>query len=263
MAADAKPTPPTRFQLKQKRKQSRERFLRVRKAEKKMARQLKSVASQVGSIVRTFAPGGVVHSQPELDAALRRYATLLDPWAKRVSAAFVFEIAQRDEHAWEQAAREMGRSIREQIQSAPVGPAMVAMAREQAELIKSLPIEASQRVHRLTVEALSGGTRAKEIAKEIQKTGSVTASRAALIARTETGRTATTMTSARAKHIGSLGYIWRTADDADVRPLHRKLEGTYHAWNDPPVAGENGERAHAGAIYNCRCFPEPVLPDEV
>jgi hypothetical protein len=27
------------------------------------------------------------------------------------------------------------------------------------------------------------------------------------------------------------------------------------------VAGEQGEHAHAGMIYNCRCYPEPVIPE--
>lgn len=261
--AEKKPLPPTKLQLRQKRKQSRERFLRVRKAERQLSKQLRRVAVQVGNIVRAYAPGGIVQNQSELDVALRKYSELLDPWAKRITAAFVAEVAQRDEQAWESAAQEIGRSLRAQIKTTPVAPAMLAMQREQVALIKSLPIEASQRVHRLTVEGLSSGTRAKEIAKEIRATGAVTASRAMLIARTETGRTATAMTAARAVHVGSVGYIWRTAEDADVRELHRKLAGTYHEWTEPPVSGENGERSHPGAIYNCRCYAEPVLPDVV
>jgi uncharacterized protein with gpF-like domain len=104
-------------------------------------------------------------------------------------------------------------------------------------------------------------------------------SHARLIARTETARTASVLTEVRAKSVGSEGYIWRTSLDADVRPKigtpnfaklntlamgsHRKLEGTFHRWDDPPIASENGERAHPGQIYNCRCWPEPVLPDRI
>jgi SPP1 gp7 family putative phage head morphogenesis protein len=104
----------------------------------------------------------------------------------------------------------------------------------------------------------------------------VTRSRAELIARTETGRAASALTQARAEYIGSPGYLWRNANDYKVRPeigikhfaklntlakgSHRKLEGTFHRWDDPPIAGVNGERAHPGSIYNCRCWAEPVLP---
>lgn len=259
--ASSKKLPPTKLQLKQARKKSKERFLRIRNAEKKLARQLKQVAAQVGAIVRGFAPKGVVSSSSELTNALRRYAELIEPWAKRITASFIQEVAQRDANAWESAAKEIGQSLRTEIHSARLTPAMEQLQREQVTLIKSLSTEAADRVHRLTLEGLTEGTRAKEVAREIMKTGQVTANRAMLIARTETGRTATAVTEVRARHIGSEGYFWRTAEDADVREIHKKLAGTFHRWTEPPVSGENGERSHPGAIYNCRCYAEPVLPE--
>ena len=132
---------------------------------------------------------------------------------------------------------------------------------EQVTLITSLPTKAAERVHNLTIEALSNSTRASEVAKEILATGNVTESRANLIARTEVARTASLITESRAVHIGSEGYFWRTAGDSDVRHEHRLLSGKYIKWNDPPVASADGTRAHAGQIYNCRCWPEPVLPE--
>jgi len=150
---------------------------------------------------------------------------------------------------------------------------------EQVELITSLPLDAAQRVHELAVGSLYTGARAKEISTEILKTGDVTRARANLIARTEVGRAATTLTKVRAQHVGSEGYIWVSSHDGDVRPAsgtknfakyntlamgsHRALDGTFHRWDDPPVASPKGERAHAGCIYNCRCWARPVLPGEL
>lgn len=94
----------------------------------------------------------------------------------------------------------------------------------------------------------------------ILASGEVSKSHATLIARTETARVSSLLTQARAEHIGSEGYIWRTAHDADVRELHVELEGKFIYWNAPPVAGSSGERAHAGQIYNCRCWAEVILP---
>lgn len=252
-----------RQQAKRKRLKAKERFKRSRLAEKSFARSLKAVARQVGTIVEGLAPNGIVNDYPELNRALERYAALLRPWAEAISQSMVNEVAQRDEHAWNEASQEIGRALSQEVRKAPTGIAMLQLMREQVDLIQSLPLEASQRVHELVIEALSGGTRAKEIAEEVKKTGKVTRSRAMTIARTEVTRTATAMTEARAKFIGSEGYIWRTAGDNDVREIHRKLNGKFFRWDDPPVAGEGGERAHAGAIYNCRCYPEPVIPDEV
>lgn len=258
MIADA-----SRAQLRQEKLKARARFTRARKAEKKYASQLVAVARQVGVIVKGLAPQGIVRDLPQLTHALDRYAELLRPWAVSVAGSMVAEVAQRDERAWAELSRETGRSLRFEVRSAPTGEAMRQILAENVDFITSLPREAAQRVHKLTIEGMSAGTRAEETAKEILKSGHVTASRAKLIARTETTRTVTAMVEARSVHVGSEGYIWRTSEDSDVRDLHRRLNGKFFKWSEPPVAGESGERAHAGAIYNCRCYPEPVVPDRV
>ena len=112
------------------------------------------------------------------------------------------------------------------------------------------------------VKGIEGAERPSAVAEAIYATGHVTKGRANLIARTEVARTSSKLVEARARHVGSDGYIWRTAGDADVRREHRVLNGKYFRWGDPPVAGSAGERAHAGQIYNCRCVPEPVVPEE-
>lgn len=210
-----------------------------------------------------MAPRGVVTSMTQLNAALGRYAEMLRPWATVVAERMIAEVDRRDARAWAELGEEIGRNLRMEVRSAQMAPVYHALLQEQVELITSLPRQAARRVNKLMLEGMVSGGRAKEAAQEIMRTGEVTKNRAMLIARTETSRTVTATVEARAKAVGSVGYIWRTAEDADVRPLHRKLEGEFFRWNSPPVAGENGERALPGAIYNCRCYPEPVLPDEI
>lgn len=263
MPTPAKPLPKTKFQLAQAARQSRERFLRVRKAEKRYARQLRQVAKQVGHIIKGFAPQGVVNQPATLTATLHRYAGMLLPWAQQVAAAFVAEVSKRDATAWFSAGRELGMSLNEEIARADTGVVMKQKLAEQVDLITSLPLQEAQRVHELTIRNISLGGRSKEVAREIMRSGQVTASRAELIARTETGRTSTAFTQARAEAIGSDGYFWESAEDADVRPEHKKLQGKYILWSNPPKAGPNGERYHAGAGPNCRCFPRPELPKTV
>ncbi|AIO23380.1 phage head morphogenesis protein [Burkholderia cepacia] len=173
------------------------------------------------------------------------------------------DLNRRDEQAWMQNAQDMSHALRDELRRAPTGETMRALMAEQVGLIKSIPLDAAERVHRLTIEALEDSTRASEISKMIQASGSVAKSRADLIARTEVGRTATTLTEARALHVGSPGYFWRTSDDSDVREDHRILEGRFITWDNPPIADRRtGRRAHAGCIYGCRCYPEVVFPKD-
>lgn len=257
------PRQATKREKRKERIEARRRFQKARIAEKQFAKRLISLARQIGKLVNTLAPGGRVKDPAKVTQALARYEKTIEPWAQQASKRFVEEIAQRDYQAWSELGREMGRSLAKEVRQAPTGKVMKKKMNEQVDLIKSLPRHAAERVHRLAIEAMSGGQRANEIAKEIMATGRVTENRAKLIAITEAGRTATAMVEARSRYLGSEGYIWRTAHDADVRDEHRRLEGKFIRWDKPPVAGPNGMRYHAGAGPRCRCHPEPVLPDVI
>lgn len=237
---------------------ARSAFIRAKKVERGYSRRLLSVARHVGDLIRGFnldAPG----ISDTIRAALDRYSHFLRPWAESVGSRMVAEVAQRDERSWFRVANQMGETLRREIASAPIGNVIRERQVEQVRLITSLPLEAAERVQHMTREGIVKGWRADQIADEIMKTGEVTKSRAMLIARTETGRTSTLLTQARAEHVGSEGYFWRTADDSDVRPSHKAMAGKFVAWNAPPTL--DGLTGHAGAIPNCRCFCEPVIPD--
>lgn len=189
------------------------------------------------------------------------YAELLEPWAAAVGGQMLRDVSRRNEQAWKIAGEDIGRNLQREILFAPTGQLMQSLLHEQVVLIQSIPREAGQRVHRLTSEGITTGTRAREIAKEILRTEEVTASRATLIARTEVARTSSLLTQSRAQFAGSVGYLWRTSHDFDVRESHAEMEGVYVRWDSPPHLSD-GTTTHAGQIYNCRCYPEPVLPKE-
>ena len=245
------------------RRAARERFVRARRAETSYARQLARIARHVGDIVRGIAPGGEVDMgrRVAIERAMAAYADLLRPWANAVGHHMLVDVSRRDEQAWIEAGREMGRNLRDVIAGAPVGAVMRERLAEQVHLITSLPREAAQRVHHLAVEAQINGTRAAQISEEILRSGDVTRSRAMTIARTEVARSVGALTEARAVHVGSEGYIWRTSRDSDVRESHREMEGRYVRWDTMPTLSD-GTKCHAGGIYNCRCWSEPVIPDD-
>lgn len=235
-------------------------FGRVRRAERMFARQLLAVAHSCGRMAKLYDP-----DRPEtvhwLVGTLREYASSIEPWAEAAGERMLAEVARRDAQAWARHSANMSVALRREIQQAPTGELMRVLLSEQVELITSLPREAAARVQELAVRSVEAGERPGTVAEEILRTGEVAESRARLIARTEVARASSKLTEARARYIGSEGYIWRTAGDRDVRPQHRALNGRYFDWDSPPVAGSSGERAHAGQIYNCRCVPEPVVPE--
>ena len=236
-------------------------FKRSRKVERGYVDRLRQLARHIDNLVR----GVYDPEQPEtartLESLLRQYAETAAPWAQAVGARMVAEVAARDETTWMEVSRKMGRALRKEIETAPTGAMMRQRLEDQVDLITSIPREAADRVRKLTTEGIVQGTRPAEIAKEIMRTGEVSESRAMLIARTEVSRTATELTRARAEHVGSTHFIWRTAGDSDVRPTHRALNGKVFRWDDPPEC-DPGHHALPGAIWNCRCYPEVVIHDQ-
>lgn len=230
-----------------------------RRIEGQYGRQLMGIAREVGRLVRSASPDDPQHMQ-RLETSLRAYAEVITPWAEQTAGRMVAMIERQDARKWERAAQTMSRALRRELDRTDTGAAQRRRMWEQVTLIKSLPLDAAQRVHDLTLEGQMDATRAKDFAAHILETGQVTASRAMLIARTEVARTATELTRARAVQVGCEGYLWRTARDSDVRATHKKLEGKYIRWDSPPEC-DPGHHAHAGQIWNCRCYPEPVIPD--
>ncbi|WP_198080371.1 phage head morphogenesis protein, partial [Acinetobacter calcoaceticus] len=170
----------------------------------------------------------------------------------------ITDVALRDEKTWLIYAKDLSRGVREQIRNTDTGSVYQELLNEQVRLIKSLPLDAAQRIHDLSTRSLIEGNRSSEIAGLIMATGHVSRSRANTIARTEISRASCLFTQARAENLGSEGYTWRDSEDGDVRPSHKEQNGKFVYWNKPPTL--DGMTAHAGCFPNCRCYPEPVIP---
>lgn len=254
--------------VRQQREQ-KSKWKRARQAEDQYARHLRSVADQIGRIVKGLPPDDPAQLTA-LENLLRQYAEIIKPWAISVASKMIASVQQKDEAMWRQLSQDMGASLRQEVARAPTGQLLKDLLNENVVLITSLPIEAGQRVHKLAIENLFTGERYDSVMADIMRTGDVTKARATLIARTETARVASTLIEARATHIGCTHYIWRSSEDGDVRNIdgnpvgsHRLLNGRVIAFDSPPIASTNGMRFHAGQGPNCRCWPEPLLPDDL
>src|ERR1039458_1626629 len=231
---------PTKFETRRQRSILRERFNLARKTESSFGRQLRSVASNIEMIIRHAmphfeSPADLIDQFDPLKKALEQYAILITPWARSVSERMIAQVSRRDASAWARLGETMGIALKKEISTAPTGQALRGYLQEQVHLITSLPLEAAERVHKMTLQGIAEGTRASEIAKKILETGKVTKSRAMLIARTEVARTASAFVMVRAQHVGSESYIWQTSKDEDVRKSHREMQGRVIRWDTPPV----------------------------
>lgn len=167
-----------------------------------------------------------------------------------------------DRQMWRNAGRELGKSIERELTEGDISARYQELMDEQVTLITSLPLEASQKVHKMVTKGLAEGARPEKIIDDIQRLGDITRNRAKLIARTETSRAQANLTQARAEAMDSPGYIWRTMSDSAVRSDHEDLDGQFIRWDDPPIADQRtGAKAHAGCIYNCRCRMKVIPPD--
>ncbi|HHH2014442.1 TPA: phage minor head protein [Yersinia enterocolitica] len=215
----------------------------------------------VGDIVNGTYDGSNDSVYNVMDS-LNRYSDLIDGWARTTASKMFDAINAKDVAMWRSNSQEISAGLRHIVENTAVGQVARNIVEEQIKLIKSLPLQAASRVqdiHNQALEAVITGGRAEPFAKEIAKSGDVAISRANMIARTEIGRASTALTQARSLSIGSSGYIWRTAEDSDVRHSHQKMEGKFVRWDNPPTL--DGMTGHAGALPNCRCYCEVVIPE--
>lgn len=137
---------------------------------------------------------------------------------------------------------------------------MAGFRKENLGLIRSLCAEHVRRVGKVLRE--NAGARVETIARELQESVGVSRSKAQLLARDQVLKANGQLTRDRHEAAGITEYVWSASRDVRVRRRHKELDGTRHAYDDPPVVDERtGARAHPGQWFQCRCVAIPVLPD--
>jgi SPP1 gp7 family putative phage head morphogenesis protein len=203
---------------------------------------------------------------------MHKYKAFTD-LAEVMAEKMVTMVDEVNEKTWREASMKQGkgRLIYDRLQQtmsfhSNVGQAVRQKSNENANLIKTLPSYVARDVNKFIGTEAFKGLRSSDIAKVLQgKIAEYSDARAGLIARTETSKAMTALTEARSKDIGAKWYIWRTANDGQrVRPSHRLMKDVICSYDDPPSPEQlNGEKSagryNAGNIYNCRCFPRPLL----
>jgi SPP1 gp7 family putative phage head morphogenesis protein len=239
------------------------KFSPSRAVELEFQRALKKIARASGKVVESHVEGSSLKNPAAMKRALQTYSETLTPWAKNQAKKLLGSTLKRldSDKSYRELSKKIGKKLSEEFSQREMDVLHQSLINEQVGLIQSIPVEAGERALLLVQEGLVGGRRADEIASELMKTTEVTESRAKLIARTETARANTLLNLARATEVGSTHYRWVTSGDSDVRPSHKKMNGKVFKWDDPPTLSD-GTTGLPGTFPNCRCYAEPILPDE-
>jgi SPP1 gp7 family putative phage head morphogenesis protein len=202
---------------------------------------------------------------------LARNANVLEALAEPLARRMVTQLKAANARSWREAARESsrGREIFEALQAemeTGVGVRVREIVAENAKLISSIPEkireEVDNEITRLQVQGLRPEVVADYLRKRVPQ---ITRAKAALIARTETGKASTAITRARSEDMNIHWYVWITSKDQRVRASHRLMSNVLVNWDDPPnpenLAHERNDHGpyNAGNIFNCRCDTLPVV----
>jgi SPP1 gp7 family putative phage head morphogenesis protein len=209
-----------------------------------------------------------VHAE-EFGIATINSLEFLKRYARQAAERMVTGLYFRGARTWREAAAESGktglmyRALSQELQGL-VGLRARELIRESAGLISAFPESVARVVAAQAAAHAAAGGRAKELAGELPSLARVARSRAQLIARTQVSKASTALTEARAESLDLPWYVWETSSDQRVRLSHRKMQGVLFRWDDPPapeqLIGKKSEGRYApGDIYNCRCYPAPLV----
>jgi SPP1 gp7 family putative phage head morphogenesis protein len=237
----------------------------------------RAYAVSINKLIRKFWQVNTLYKNPgDIIDALKSYvqtASFLEA-AGNIAMKMATHVFEDGARTWREAARRNsgGRAIYEALQAemrTGVGLTYQDIILRNAALIRTLPLDIAEEAARYAAEESMKGRRPEDIAEDIARMfPERTKARADLIARTEASKAGVALMAARCADMGIEWYVWRTSKDQRVRDSHKLMDNVLFAWREPPnperLAGERRSYGNyqAGEIFNCRCYPEPVVESD-
>lgn len=140
---------------------------------------------------------------------------------------------------------------------------------ENIDLIKSIPKDIAEKFVDYIQKQAKKGVRSEDITKSLaEKYQEVSYNKIKTIARTETAKMNSGIIKAQSKSVGIDWYTWKSGNDGRVRKSHRNMNGVLCSYSKPPNPEKlSGEKSYgnynAGDTYNCRCYAEPVIDNNL
>jgi SPP1 gp7 family putative phage head morphogenesis protein len=227
-------------------------------------------AAELRKLFGAMLKGPLTQERLQSIAQSPKFLRLSEETAKRMIA----QQNVRNARSWRAAASKSmrGREVFNALQSelhGSVGVEMRRLVTQNAALIQSLPEWLAEKATRYVSKRQIQGARAATIAQELRPhLSQLSESRISLIARTETMKSITALTRARAEAVGAGFYIWSTSRDSRVRKSHRYMDQVICPFDDDPapeaLIGEASTLGHygPGESPGCRCDSQPLIDTE-
>lgn len=188
-----------------------------------------------------------------------------------LASRMIFHVNATNQRTWRAAAAKSSQSrllhslLLKEMEGA-TGARVQQLIRENAQLIRSVPIDAASTMVDEITKAQQSGARASTMAQMYRtRFPELLKSRTNLIARTETAKASTALTQARCERLAIDWYQWETSKDQRTRKSHKAMHEVLVPWASAPspelLVGEKSTlgRYNAGEAPNCRCTIIPIL----
>lgn len=195
-----------------------------------------------------------------------------EKYCQEIALQMVTGVYKKTKGNWREAAekntkgREIYEALKKEKQNIFMENTIQKLVEQNASLIQTLPHNIAEDITKYMEQETAKGRRAEDLAEEIKKKfPQQSKANAKCIARTEVSKAQCALTRARSEMMGIFWYIWRTSQDERVRNAHKHMEGVLVNWKDPPSPEQLSKskyqygKYHAGEIFNCRCYPEPIV----
>lgn len=220
---------------------------------------LRNIFDEIQSIEEGISKLDQIYEDPRFDQLANEAARNIITYQAKANARTWREAASKSSKG-----RKIYQALKREF-SKTNNPEFNQLVSNSASLIKTLPRNIATRVVNRVTKLSLEGRRSSEIANDIKRYfPEATKASATPIARTQVAKVYATITEVRAKSVGVTYYVWHTVGGPLVRDSHRHMDDVIVFYNNPPAPEELiGKKSqghyHAGGIYNCRCYEEPVL----
>lgn len=192
-------------------------------------------------------------------------------FANKLALDMVRAVSLQNFKTWREAARasNRGNAIYKALNAEfSTNPRFQELVLRNADVIKSMPKETARTISNQAARYVIEGKRPEALLQEYQKDlEKMPGYQARTIARTEIAKTQASITEIRSKDLGINWAQWCTSEDQRTRESHKKMQGVWFRYTDPPdpeaLNGEKSQFGHyaPGTCPNCRCFAAPLVDE--